>query len=253
MTLYLIGIGLCDEKDISLKGLEAVKKCERVYLESYTSLLAVPKARLEKFYKKKITEADREVVEKKAEETVLKEAKKSDVAFLVIGDPFSATTHLDLVMRAKKKRVRVEIIHNASILNAVGEIGLELYKYGKTTSVPFPEQGFRPETPYNVIKENKKLGLHTLVLLDLRPNEGRFMSVAEALAYLTSIEGKRQEKVLTPDTKVVGCARIGCPGSRVWWGPAKKVIKKSFGRPPHCLIVPGKLHFMEEEALERFS
>jgi hypothetical protein len=38
--LYLIGLGLGDEKDITLRGLEAVKKCEKVYMEAYTSLLS---------------------------------------------------------------------------------------------------------------------------------------------------------------------------------------------------------------------
>lgn len=37
--LYLIGLGLCDPSDITVKGLEAVKKASRVYLEAYTSIL----------------------------------------------------------------------------------------------------------------------------------------------------------------------------------------------------------------------
>lgn len=41
MVLYIIGLGLADEEDITLKGLKAVKSSERVYLESYTSILMV--------------------------------------------------------------------------------------------------------------------------------------------------------------------------------------------------------------------
>lgn len=41
--LYLIGLGLSDETDITVKGLETVKKCARVYLEAYTSILLVDK------------------------------------------------------------------------------------------------------------------------------------------------------------------------------------------------------------------
>lgn len=44
--LYLIGLGLSDETDVTVKGLEIVKKCSRVYLEAYTSILLVPKETL---------------------------------------------------------------------------------------------------------------------------------------------------------------------------------------------------------------
>ena len=105
----MIGIGLNDEKDITVKGLEAVKKCDSIYLESYTSLLQAKKTDLEKLYKKKIILADRELVEKKAEETILKDAKTKNTAFLVIGDVFAATTHIDLFMRAKKAGIKVAL------------------------------------------------------------------------------------------------------------------------------------------------
>jgi diphthine methyl ester synthase len=39
--LYLVGLGLSDETDITVKGLEVVKKASRVYLEAYTSILLV--------------------------------------------------------------------------------------------------------------------------------------------------------------------------------------------------------------------
>lgn len=41
--LFLVGLGLGDAKDITVKGLEVVKKCKRVYLEAYTSILTVGK------------------------------------------------------------------------------------------------------------------------------------------------------------------------------------------------------------------
>jgi diphthine synthase len=37
--LTFIGLGLYDEKDISLKGLEEIKKCDKVYAEFYTAKL----------------------------------------------------------------------------------------------------------------------------------------------------------------------------------------------------------------------
>ena len=44
--LYLVGLGLADEKDITVRGLEVVKKAERVYLEAYTAILLVDKEKL---------------------------------------------------------------------------------------------------------------------------------------------------------------------------------------------------------------
>jgi diphthine synthase len=89
MVLYLIGLGLGDEKDITVKGLEAVRRCSHVFLEHYTAILgSVPKEKLEEFYGKKITVADREMVESQAE-VILEHAKEQDVAFLVVGDPFA--------------------------------------------------------------------------------------------------------------------------------------------------------------------
>ena len=155
MTLYLIGIGLADEKDITVKGQEAIKSCDKIYLENYTSLLQCGKENLEKFYGKKITSATREISEQGAEK-IVEEAKKSNVAFVVIGDALSATTHIELFRVAKEKEVKVKVVHNASILTAIGVTGLQLYKFGKATSLPFADKIPGLETPYNIILENKK-------------------------------------------------------------------------------------------------
>src|SRR3989344_6609761 len=124
MTLYFIGLGLADEKDISLKGLELIKKCESVYLENYTSVLGCSVEKLENLYGKKIILADRELVEKKAEQTILSDAKKKNVAFLVVGEPMAATTHIDLMLRAKELNIKFRVVHNASIMSAIGITGL---------------------------------------------------------------------------------------------------------------------------------
>jgi len=251
MTLYMIGIGLNNEKDITVKGLELVRKADIIYLENYTSKLSTSIKNLEKVYKKSVILANRDLVEKNADE-ILDKAKNKKVAFLIIGDVFSATTHTDLMLRAKEKKIKVEVINNASILTAVGITGLELYKFGKTTSMPYFEESFKAETPYDVIKDNQKLGLHTLILLDIKADENRFMTVNKALAQLLEIEKKRKEKVFTESTKVVGCARLGA-NAKIKYGTVKEMIKENFGKPLHCLIVPGKLHFIEEEALKQYS
>jgi len=246
----MIGIGLNNEKDITVKGLEAIKNCDYVYLESYTSKLNVPVDKLEKFYNKKIILADRELVEKNSDE-ILDKATSKNVAFLVVGDVFSATTHSDLFLRAKKKKIEVKIIHNTSILTAVGQVGLSLYNYGKTTSMPFFEKSFEPETPYDVIKMNLKNGLHTLVLLDIKPD--RLMTVNVALKQLLEIEDKRKEKVMSKNMKLLGCARLGSDDSVIKYGKVSELLNYDFCSPLHCLIIPGKLHFVEEDMLNFYS
>ena len=249
--LYLIGIGLNDEKDISVKGLEVVKKCDKVYLESYTSRLACSVSKLEELYGKKIILADREIVEKKAEETILKDSLEGDCAFLVIGDVFGATTHLDLWTRATEKGIKCEIIHNASILNVIGVIGLELYKYGKATSIPFENENV--VSPYIVFSNNHKIGLHTLFLLDLRPDEDRFMTIKEAIEFLERVEEKEQKGLISEEMIAIGCAHLGSKDQTIICASLKELKEKDFGVAPYCLIIPGKMHFMEEEALEKWK
>ncbi|RYR76017.1 hypothetical protein Ahy_A01g000609 isoform E [Arachis hypogaea] len=189
--LYIIGLGLGDERDITMRGLEAVKSCEKVYMEAYTSLLSFGLdshglSNLEKLYGKSITLADREMVEEKAHH-ILEEARHSHVAFLVVGDPFGATTHTDLVVRAKKMGIHVQIVHNASVLNAIGICGLQLYRYGQTVSIPFFTDSWRPDSFYEKIHSNRTMGLHTLCLLGLTHLLSYFLCYFFVLTNSTSI------------------------------------------------------------------
>ncbi|MBW2980321.1 diphthine synthase [Candidatus Woesearchaeota archaeon] len=242
--LYLIGIGLNDEKDISVKGLEAVRKCESVYLESYTSKLNCSVGALEKVYGKKIIVADRDLVEKKAEETILKDAKTKETALLIIGDVFGATTHIDILMRAKKAGVKTKIIHNASILTAVGITGLELYKFGKTTSIPFNNKDIK--SPVSVLKSNQSIGFHTLFLLDLDPKNNKFLTIGDAAKYLIK-EGVESDKL------AVACAQLGSDAPFIKSAKLRDIKNLKIEKYPQCLIIPGNLHFMEEESLKLYS
>jgi len=245
--LYLIGLGL-SKKNISLEGLEAVKKCSKVFLETYTSLLDCSIDELQEILGKDITPADRNVVEKQAE-MILEPAKQDNVALLVIGDPLCATTHQDLLMRAEKEGIKVKVLHNASVISAVGATGLQVYKFGKTASIPFPEGDYMPETPYNILKDNQSIGAHTLFLLDLRPDENKYMTIKDAIEYLQKIEEKRGEKLISPETKFIGCARLG-QDAEIKSGTTVELKQHDFGAPVHCLIIPGNLHFIEEESIE---
>lgn len=247
MPLYFIGLGLNNEKDITINGLEAIKKCDVAYLENYTSILNCKKGDLDKFFGKKIILAKRNLVESDNNE-IIKNAKTKNVAFLVAGDPLVATTHIDLFLRAKKEGIKCNIIHNASIVGAVGVTGLQVYKFGKITSIPLKNENI--ETPYAVLQDNLSLGLHTLFLLDLEPEEEKFLSVNDAIRYLLKAELRKNQKIFFEKTLCIGCARIGSEEQIIKAGSAKVLLKQSFGKFPHCLIVPGKLHFVEEEALQ---
>ena len=249
MALFIIGLGLGDMNDITLKGMELAKKADKVYLENYTSVLNSPHAELEKLLGKPITLANREMVEQKAETTILQAARDGDAALLVIGDPLVATTHTDLVERANKAKIPVQVVHNASVVSAIGATGLQVYKFGKTTSIPFHES----DTPYEVLAENKKIGAHTLFLLDLEPEENKFMSVSDAIDALWKLELKLNQKLFTKDTLCIGIARLGAKDQVIKAGKAQALAKQEFGKPTHCLIVPGNMHFMEEEFLQQYQ
>jgi diphthine methyl ester synthase len=249
MTLYIIGLGLGTEKDITVRGKEIIEKCSIVYIENYTSLLQCSLHDLAKYYNKELIIADRKTTEQ-GDEKIVEEARENDVAFLVIGDPFSATTHMQLFKLAKESGVKVEVVHNASILTAVGIVGLELYKYGKVTSIPFLNDFPQLETPYNVIKENLSFGMHTLCLLDIKVPENRFMSVNQAIDVLLDIESRKKQGLITDDLIVVGCARLGRGDFVIKSGKLSEIRKFDFGDSPHSLIIPGKMHFVEEEMVE---
>lgn len=87
------------------------------------------------------------------------------MALLVVGDPFGATTHTDLILRAKEKQIPFQVVHNASIMNAVGCCGLQLYSFGETVSIPYWTENWKPESFFEKIVGNYERNLHTLCLL----------------------------------------------------------------------------------------
>ncbi|CAL8270408.1 unnamed protein product [Arctogadus glacialis] len=269
--LYLVGLGLGDAKDITVKGLEVVRRCSRVYLEAYTSVLTVGKEALEEFYGRELILADRDLVELEAEE-ILKEADTSDVAFLVVGDPFGATTHSDLVLRAVHAGISYRVVHNASIMNAVGCCGLQLYSFGETVSIVFWDDDWKPESFYDKIKKNRSMGLHSLCLLDIKVKEQsienlmrgrkvyeppRFMSVAQAAGQLLEVIRRRREEGeelgeelgLTEDTLCVGVARVGAEDQVIRTATLRQLGSCDLGPPLHSLVVTGRLHPLEVDML----
>uniref|UniRef100_A0A671NTI6 diphthine methyl ester synthase n=1 Tax=Sinocyclocheilus anshuiensis TaxID=1608454 RepID=A0A671NTI6_9TELE len=260
--LYFIGLGLGDCKDITVKGLEIVRQCSRVYLEAYTSILTVGKEALEEYYGRELLLADRDMVEQQTDE-ILKGADVSDVAFLVVGDPFGATTHSDLVLRALNAGIQYRVIHNASIMNAVGCCGLQLYNFGETVSIVFWMDTWRPESFYDKIKKNRDMGLHTLCLLPSLSRgrkiyePTRYMTVAQAAEQLLEILQNRRDRgeelAMTEDTVCVGLARVGAEDQTIRSGTLQELASSDLGGPLHSMIISGHLHPLEVDMLKLFS
>jgi diphthine synthase len=251
--LVFVGLGLNDECGITVKGLEETKTADAIFMETYTSLMpSFSLQRFEELCGRKVQMVTRRMLEEENGKVILDAAKTGKTVFLVPGDPFIATTHVTLRVDAAKHGIKTRIIHGISIISVIVSLsGLHNYKFGKTVTVPFPENS--SETPYNVIAQNKQLGLHTLCLLDLNAAEKQFLSVNQAVGMLLKIEEKNRKGIFTPETPTVGIARAGSDNPTLKADFAGQLAGFDFGEPPYSLIVPGDFHFMEVDSLIAFA
>jgi diphthine synthase len=249
--LVVAGLGLFDERSISLRGLEEARNADFVFAELYTSLMPGMRIEaLENLVGKKISFVTRKALEEEDGEPIIQAARRGRTVFLVPGDPLIATTHVNLRIRAREAGIQTRIVHGASIITAViGLSGLQNYKFGKSVTIPFPDTGVVSEAPYDIIGFNRRAELHTLCFLDIQAETERFMTVSEALNLLLTLEKKKGESLLTRSTLLVGVGRAGSPDPVVKAGLLDEVQDYDFGKPPFTLVFPGKLHFMEAEAL----
>ena len=239
--LYLVGLGVWNEKDISLRGIEIAKRADRVYCELYTAYWGGNLQKLERIIGKKIKKLERKDVEE-GSDRLLQEAGEKDVVLLVPGDPLVATTHMHLILEAKKRGIATEIVHSSSIYTTIARTGLQIYKFGRTATIITPAKGYESEGFYNVVKENLSKGLHTLLLLD------RDMSTKKALEILTGIEKRKKKKVLK---HAVLCSKLGSKYEKIVYGKITDLLGIDLP-PPAVIIIPGRLHFLEKEFLEMF-
>jgi diphthine synthase len=246
--LTFVGLGLYDERDITLKGLDAIQAADTVFAEFYTAPLGGKTiAKLEALYGKPIVLLERSDLEEHADERILKPARNHDVVLLSGGDAMIATTHVDLRLRAIDKGIETRVIHAPSIASAVaGLCGLQNYKFGKSATVTPPYKDIISEVPYNTIQANKERGLHTLLYLDLT------MRIADALGLLEAVEDARGGALLKTSL-CVGIARAGSAEPVVKAEYLAALKRYEFGALPHVLVVPGELHFLEREALIKIA
>ena len=237
--LYLIGLGLNDEKDLTVKALEIAKNCD-CYAELYTSIWQGSLEGLEKLVGKPVQNLKRNDLEEKSA-IIIEKAKENDVAVFVPGDPLSATTHIDLIYQTKQRKIPFQIIHNASIFSAVGETGLQIYKFGKTATIPMSGKLANVK---KTVKSNKKLGLHTLLLLDIDREINIHLTVPDALKMLL------KAKTVKETDSVIVFSRAG-GDSKIKYDSVRNLVRDIIDLPA-VIIIPGKLHFSEKDFLEMF-
>jgi diphthine synthase len=236
--LYLIGIGL-NEKTITREAFEIIKTCKKVYLEGYTIDFPYEFSELESQVGK-FEVLSRDDVESTK---LIEEAKKKDIALLIYGSPLFATTHLTLLSDCRKVKVKTKIIYNASVFDALGETGLELYKFGKITSMPKWQENFTPDSFLDIVQQNSSIKAHSLILCDIKLN------FKDALNQL-ELSCKKKKIILE---KFIVASNLGTKKSKILYDTLENLKKehKSISNP-FCLIIPSDLHFMEKEALESF-
>jgi len=250
--LVFIGLGLHDEKGITLRGFEEARACEEVFAEFYTSVLVGARIEaVESLLGRRIHVLSRSEVE--GGRRILEVARERRVAFLVAGDPMAATTHVDLRLRAAAAGIRTRIVHGASIFSAAaGALGLQAYKFGRTTTVPAPSVGFEPTSPLEAILANLRGGLHTLVLLDLVEG-GSSLDPKEALRQLLAAADRVGAKEFGPRSLACVVSRAGASDVQASAGSIESLLRADLGPPLHAIVVPGPLHFLEKEALVAFA
>ena len=256
MTLYIVGAGISSEY-LTLKAIQVIGAADKVYLDTYTSIApGVDRELVSRLNPRaEIVEAPRHLLEDDADK-LIQEAREKTIVLLVPGDPLHATTHIALLLGARRRGVEAHLVPGVSGIQAVIDAtGLQVYRFGKTVTLVYPEEGFKPYSTIEAIWVNRERGLHTLVLLDLRLDTGRAMTVPEAIHILVELEKElAAEERKEPELHravVVGVARAGTSEQRCIAGSVDEVAAAEYPPPPHSLVVAApRLHPMEEEALE---
>jgi diphthine synthase len=229
-----------NEKGISKEALEIIPRCKKVYLDSYTVDFPYTEQALVDEIGKKVIPADRKKVESLE---IVDEAKKMDVALLIYGSPLAATTHITLIQEAIASGIKYRVIQNASVLDAVAETGLQLYKFGKITSMPYWKQSYEPDSFMEVIKENQSIKAHSLILIDIN------MNITKAIAQLEKSAKAHDVKL----GKLIICQCLGTKRQKILYRDLEEIREFSGVQKPYCIIIPGELHFVEKEFLRNFE
>ncbi len=249
--LWFIGLGISGFKSIPSEALEILSKADIVYLEQFTSPIGKSDlTKIKNAAKGEFKLAKRWLVEDGSE--ILKNAKKKKVVLLAYGDPYIATTHIELRTRAIEEKIKTYSIHAASSLTSmIGECGLHFYKVGRIATIMREMKSLT--TPYYVIYKNIIEGNHTVLLLEYNQDKDFFLDPKDALNGLLETEKGQIRNVISPSTYAIVASKIGFKDQKIIAGKISSLKKIDFGKPPHTVIITGRLHFTESDALKLFG
>ena len=246
--LWFVGLGISGISELSDNTISVIKNADTVYLESFTSPISeTEKEQLANMCDGEFKIAKRWLVEDGNE--ILENAKKREVVLISYGDPYIATTHLELKTRAVTDKIETKTIHSSSIVSSlIGEIGLQYYKVGKILTIMNDPKSMI--TPYNTISNNLLSKMHSVILLEYNEDKSFFLAPQDALSLLLDAEKIQNGKIISLDTFAIIASRIGKSDQNITSGKISNLIKKEFGNPPHTIIIPGSLHFTESNAVK---
>jgi len=249
--LWFVGLGISGAKSIPHEALEVLSKADIVYLEQFTSPIGKSDlAKIKKMTNGEFKAAKRWLVEDGNE--ILKKAKRKKVVLLSYGDPYIATTHIELRTRAIQEKIKTYSIHaSSSLTSMIGECGLQFYKVGKIATIMSEMNSLT--TPYYVIYKNIIEGNHTVLLLEYNQDKDFFLDPKVALLGLIETEKGQKRNVIDYSTYAIVASRIGFKDQSIISGKISSLKKVNFGKPPHTVIIPGRLHFTESDALKKLG
>jgi diphthine synthase len=248
--LFLVGVGLSDA-DISLKALEVCRHRDIVvYSENYTSKLSAHRIRnISYLIGKEIRHLSRADMEDNIGKLV-ETAREKDIAILIGGDPLIATTHKIAHLEAKKRGVRIGIVHSSSVLTAsIGESGLDFYRFGQICTIPRWSEHYKPVSFYETMERNQKSNQHSLFLLDYDEEKESSIQPGEAIRVLEESEKAYGKGIINQDTRLIMLHNLSLEGEQKLLLKLKDAKGVSFGSGPTTFVLPAKLSDTESEVL----
>ena len=245
--LWFVGLGISGTKSIPIEVVKIIQEADFVYLETFTSPISqIHEEEIKNMVNGNYKIAKRWLVEDGQE--ILKASKSSTVVLLSYGDPYMATTHVELRTRAELENIETKTIHSASVITSmIGEAGLQFYKVGRVVTIMNEKKSTL--TPYTAIFKNLTQGLHSVILLEYNHDKKYFLDPKNAISDLLDIENTQKKNALDNNTFAIVASRIGFETQKIISGKFSNLLKTDFGEPPHSIIIPGKLHFTESDAI----
>lgn len=246
--LWFIGLGISGADGIGSDVVKILKRADLVYLEIFTSPITKSElAKIKKIVKRQFKTAPRWLVEDG--KAILKEARKKEVVLLSYGDPYIATTHIELRTRAILEKIRTKTIHAASaITSLIGECGLHFYKIGKVVTMMKDQQSV--SSVYYTLYDNLVAGNHTIIILEFNNDTKFFLNPKDAFSSLLLAENGQKRNVVDNSTFAIVASRVGTKNQKIIAGKISSLENIDFGKPPHTIIIPGRMHFTESDALK---